>query len=90
MSYWLGRDRGWKGKFIGWNGLKGHKNSTQIRNDVLNVKKIGGGLASTVGYMQGGIHHPLNINLEFVSLIYPYGRFQRVKPPKIRNINART
>ena len=40
-AYWHGTKDGYSGNFIGWNGIlgkEGQKNSTEIRDDLLNVK----------------------------------------------------
>ena len=88
VFYWFGQNDGWDGTFIGWNGKKpGYSNSTEILEDLLNFK-MGDTLVDTAFYLRDGIYESSNRSLvaEFVMLLFPFGRCQLVKPPKIQNI----
>ena len=51
MSYWLGQESGWKGKFIGWNGVRRDENLSQVQEDVLSVK-MEDELVGNIGFLQ--------------------------------------
>ena len=73
---------------IGLDKMKaGYSNSTEILEDLLNFK-MGDTLVDTSFYLWDGIYESNNQSLEaeFVMLLFPYGRCQLVKPPKIQNI----
>ena len=86
MSYWLGRDSDWQGKFVGWNGMRGDENSSKVREDVLNVK-MEDELVGNIGYLQGSTYKSKNPIMELKMLVYPYGRCQHVRPPQIDGIS---
>ena len=86
LSYWLGRDSGWRGKFIGWNGRKGCENSSIIREKALTVKTEDK-LVGNIGYLQDTTYESKNLTVDLKMLIYPYGRCQLVKPPRIKGIS---
>ena len=82
-AYWHGSKDSWGGLFFGWNGKEGQNNSTEIRDDLLNVK-MGKGLVDLDQYvlLKERDYQTNNLPAEFMMVTFPYGRCQVLKPPK--------
>ena len=54
--FWQGRTGDWyDGRFIGWNGVNGTQNFTNIVDRVLSVKADGGGLIRQIWHLSKGV-----------------------------------
>ena len=78
-AYWLGQNGSYGGNFIGWNGVEGQNNSTEVLDDLLNTKK-GNNLVSYVLYVLQNESHEWNFSTDFIMVTFPYGRCQLLKP----------
>ena len=87
-AYWGGRNGSWYGSFIGWNGREGKDNSTEIRDQLLNVKAESGLLESDYYVLLDGSYGFNNQSNEFIMVTFPYGRCQLVRPPDDLNITG--
>ena len=87
-AYWHGGKDGYMENFSGWNGIEGEKNSTEIRDDLLNVKR-GAGLVETGYYVLQVRDYELNnLPVEFRMVTFPYGRCELLKSPQDLKISG--
>ena len=84
-AYWGGRNGSWYGSFIGWNGREGKDNSTEIRDQLLNVKAESGLLESDYYVLLDGSYGFNNQSDEFIMVTFPYGRCQLGVPDQFPN-----
>ena len=89
-GYWHGTKDGYDGNFFGWNGIEGQKNSTEIRDDLLNVK-MGKGLVDRDLFvlLKETDYQSNDLPAEFMMVTFPFGRCQVLKPPKDLKISGR-
>ena len=89
--FWQGRTGDWyDGRFIGWNGVNGTQNFTNIVDRVLSVKADGGGLIRQIWHLSKGVWVMETPEIEFRMLRYPHWRCQLLKPNKIKSIDKHT
>ena len=89
--YWQGRTGDWyNGRFIGWNGVNGTQNFTNIMDRLLSVKPDRGGLISQVWHLSKGVWIEETPEVEFRMLRYPHWRCQLLKPSKIKSLDKDT
>ena len=86
--YWLGQNGSYGENFVGWNGVEGQKNSTELRDDLLNMK-MENNLISTNWYvLQDGGYESNYPSAEFIMVTFPFGRCQILRPPQDQEISG--
>ena len=87
-AYWLGHNGSYGGNFIGWNGVEGQNNSTEVRDDLLNMK-MGNDLVWANWYvLQDGGWDYNSPSADFIMVTFPFGRCQLLKPPQDLQISG--
>ena len=88
--YWQGRSGDWyNGSFIGWNGINGTQNFTNVMDRILSVK-TDIGLISEIWHLSKGVWKKEYPKVEFRMLRYPHWRCQLLKPNKMKSIDKHT
>ena len=77
------------GKFIGWNGIDGETNSSDILNDVLNLKMNFGLLDPYGAYYKDKHGEIWNSQLQLKDLLFPYGRCLLIKPKTNESVSLK-
>jgi len=89
-GYWQGRTGDWyDGRFIGWNGVNGTQNFTNIINKLLPVK-TDGVLINEIWHLSQGVWIEENPGVQFRMLRYPHWRCQLLKPRKLKFVDNHT
>ena len=77
------------GKFIGWNGIDGETNSSDILNEVLNLKMNLGLLDPYGAYYKDKKGEIWKSQVQLKDLLFPYGRCLLIKPKTNESVSLK-